>query len=116
MSREGARAKYPRFAVEATQEQTTAARQRVLAVTEAAAHKAKIGVDEAAPALRVAVAALPDLAPLLLIAVELRTIVLVAYTREGVKVPRETWARLGVGHAYCEPESFDPKGAARCTG
>ena len=88
--------------IEATQEQVEAARARLTAAFEGASEKAGIGMDEAAPRLREVLAGLPQLRPVLGLAVELRAPILFALVEAGATVPRETWERLGVARMYQE--------------
>jgi hypothetical protein len=58
--------------------------------------------------LKEAVDALPDLAPLLRVAVEQRALVLDALRMAGATVPRETWEALGLGWLAPRGDIFGP--------
>jgi len=55
---------------------------------------------EAVPTLAMALLGLPELRGLLLLAPELRAVVLSGLTTAGAVIPRVTWERLGLPHAF----------------
>lgn len=85
-----------RLVLAATARMVEAARARLLAAAQGATVGARIGFEEAAPGFTAALAALPDLRPLLGLAPELRGPVLLALENAGAVVPEVTWSHLGV--------------------
>ena len=101
------------FIIACSPKQAADARGRLIGVAALTKLNVPVGFGEVAPRLLETITRLPDLRPLLGLAVELRGACVHALVDAGAVVPRVTWAALGLAHLF-EPQKVEDNARLWC--